>query len=349
MRALVIGGTGLLGRAVARRLVVAGWQVDVVGRDVHRLPPDLREQGVRFLAADRNIPIEIGRAFGVGADLLLDCVCYSAAQARALLPLAAEAGSTAMISTKAVYVDDDGRHSNSAEPPHFGGAVRETQATVTPGDLPFDTAEGYGRNKVAAENTLLDSGYPISVLRPSKIHGEGARPAREWFFVKRILDRRSAVLLAHGGRGIDHPSAAVNIAALVEAVACTPGCRILNAADPDAPNGLEIARIIAGHLGHYWEEVLLDDDTDESLGRHPWDRPHPIVLDTTAATELGYRPVGSYATTVRAEVDWLVRSACRAGVNELPRGYESEFFGGRFDYDAEDGFLAEGSPAVGQP
>lgn len=44
----------------------------------------------------------------------------------------------------------------------------------------------------------------------------------------------------------DHPSAALNIAALIETVANRPGRRILNAADPDCPDGRTIASIIAG-------------------------------------------------------------------------------------------------------
>ena len=73
---------------------------------------------------------------------------------------------------------------------------------------------------MAAEQVLLDSGAPVTVLRPSKIHGAGAPRPREWVFVKRVLDRRPAVLLARGA-GIDHPTAAANIAALIEVVAAT--------------------------------------------------------------------------------------------------------------------------------
>lgn len=335
----MIGGTGLIGRAVARRLGAAGWQVDVVGRDRGHLPTDLAGFGVRYSRADRDDPVGIGRAFGDGADLLVDCVCYTAAHAANVVPLAAHAGATVMISSKTVYVDDLGRHANSDVAPEFGGPIGETQPTLLPGDMPFDSREGYGRNKVAAEEVLLDSGHPVTVLRPSKIHGDGARPAREWFFVKRVLDRRPAVLLAHHGTGTDHTSAAVNIAALIETVAHAPGRRILNAADPDAPSGLEIARTIARYLGHSWDEVLLDEQPG-TLGRHPWDRPHPVVLDTTAATELGYRPVGSYAATVPIEIDWLVEVARRSGRISLPAGHESDLSSDLFDYDTEDLYLA---------
>jgi hypothetical protein len=76
--------------------------------------------------------------------------------------------------------------------------------------------------------------------------------------VKRVLDRRPAVFLAHRGAGVDPTSAATNIAPLIEVVAAAPGRRILNSADPDAPSALEISRTIARRLDHRWDEVLLD-------------------------------------------------------------------------------------------
>ena len=158
----------------------------------------------------------------------------------------------------------------------------------------------------------------------------GARPPREWVFLKRVLDRRPVVFLAHRGAGVDHPTAAANIAALIDVVAAVPGRRILNSADPDAPNGLQISRAIAGHLDYDWAEVLLDGGVGD-LGNHPWDARHPIVLDMTAALELGYTPVGDYATTVADEVDWLV--------SKSPSVDES-FFASYFDYAAEDRYLA---------
>ena len=324
-RALIIGGTGLVGRAAARRLLASGWQVDVTGRD----PARNAVAGARFVPADRHDAGQLRAALGDGADLLVDCIAYTAADARLLVPLLDDVGSTVMVSSKAVYVDDAGRHSNSDDSPSFAGPVSEAQPTLAPGDGDYRTREGYGANKVAAEHVLLDSGRPVTVLRPSKIHGEGAAPPREWIFVKRVLDRRPAVFLAHRGEGTDHPTAAANVAALIETVADRPGARILNSADPDAPSGLEISRTIARHLGHEWEEILVDGPEP---GRHPWDKRPPFVLDTTAARELGYTPVGGYAATVAEEIDWLV-----AG------GYDTdpEFFAGLFDYAAEERFLAD--------
>ena len=69
----------------------------------------------------------------------------------------------------------------------------------------------------------------------------------------------------------------------------------------------------------------------------------------TAAGELGYTPVGDYATTVADEVEWLV-SAARGGdgAENLP-GLDDAFLGPMLDYAAEDRYLAThpGLPRAG--
>lgn len=338
---LVLGGTGVIGTAVAYRLLTDGWTVDLVGRDSTRMPAELTAAGARFVTADRHDRAQLAAAYSDGADLLVDCLCFTAEHARQLLPFARDAESTVMISSKAVYVDDNGRHSNSDSPPEFPEPIREDCITLTPGNGDYTTRDGYGANKVAAERVLLDSGAPVTVLRPSKVHGVGGQRPREWHFVKRVLDRRKTVLLAGRGLGIDHPTAAVNLAALISTVAANPGRRILNSADPNAPTGREIAATIARHLDHHWTELLLDNEADPELGRHPWDARPPIVLDMTEASNLGYRPVGDYATTVAPQLDWLAASAVTGadGTRQLP-GIDQDFFADSFDYSAEDEHIA---------
>jgi nucleoside-diphosphate-sugar epimerase len=343
-KAIVLGGNGLVGSAAARRLAAGGWEVAATGRAAARFPQPLRDAGVRFIESDRYDAGDLRHVLSSGADVVVDCVGYTADHARMLLPHQQSIGSLVFISSKAVYVDDHGRHSNSAEPPDFGAPVSEGQATMAPSDIDYNSREGYGANKVAAEHVLLESAMAVTVLRPSRVHGVGGTRPREWVFAKRVLDGRPVVLLA-GGRGVNHPTAAVNLAALIEFCAARPATRILNSADPDAPDGLSISRIIAAQLGHRWREVLLDDNapddgtTTGNLGDHPWNTLPPFVLDTSAAQRLGFTPVGSYAETVAAEIDWLAaaaRSGDAAGV--LPPA-DDPYFQPFFDYASEDAWL----------
>ena len=347
-RAIVLGGNGQVGAAVAARLAAEGWDVTSSGRTADRFPAELREAGVRFARSDRYAATDLRELLQSGADAVVDCVGYTAAHARMLLPSRPVIGSLVFISSRAVYVDDRGRHANSDEPPDFGGPVTEGQPTLAPADIDYNSREGYGPNKVAAEHVLLDSGMPVSVLRPARVHSAGAGRPREWAFVRRVLDGRRHLLLAHGGRGANHPTAAVNLAALVAFCAARPGTRILNSADPDVPDGLEISRIIAGHLAHEWTEVLLDETAPAGLGDHPWNTLPPFTLDTSAAERLGFVPAGSYAETVRAGIDWLVRAA-RSGNPDGPLpSADDPYFRPFFDYPAEDAWLA-GPSGIARP
>lgn len=338
--AVLVGGTGLIGRAVARRLVDAGWTVTATGRNPANLPADLAADGVTFREVDRHDADALATLGG--ADLVVDCICYTAADARLLLPLARDTAGTVMISSRAVYVDAAGNHANSDDSPRYDGPVVEDHPTLAPSDMDYRSREGYGANKVAAERVLLDSGAPITILRPSKIHGIGAVKPNEWVFVKRILDRRPKVFLPHRGTSVDHTSASVNIAALVEVVAAKPAARILNSGDPDTLSILEICRAIARHLGWEWDEVLLDGAAEPAVGRLPWRAEYPMILDMSAAADLGYQPVGGYAATVAPMIDWLVSIARGrdSGDAQLPPEFDNEYFTPMCDYAAEDAYPA---------
>ena len=148
------------------------------------------------------------------------------------------------------------------------------------------------------------------------------------------------VLLARRGAGVDHTTAAANIAALVEVAAARPGSRILNSADPDAPSALEISRTIARLLGHEWREVLLDDEAPGGSGPDALGRAPPDRAGHDRRAELGYTPAGDYATTVAETVEWLVDAARGGdGARHLPPD-DDEFFAPLFDYAAEDRWLA---------
>ncbi|GAB3582221.1 NAD(P)H-binding protein [Leifsonia lichenia] len=332
MRAVILGGTGAIGGATAERLARTGWTVDVTGRDATAMPDELSRAGVRFHSLERDRVSGIERLIGDDTDLLVDLVAYSARDARALLPAMGSVGQTVVISTRAVYVDADGRHINGDEPPRFPVPLREDNPTLPPAgdDVDPHTREGYAPCKVAVELTVLGSGLPVTVIRPSKVHGRWARNARTHGFVDAMLRGDERIELAGRGQTVDHLTAAANTAALIETVARTAdpadgaGPRILNSADPDTPTAEEIVRAIGERVGWAGRIELLgpgegggaveagregdgDPTRDPDRGRHPWLVAHPIVLDTTASTAIGYAPVGAGLELLMDEVDWVRR------------------------------------------
>ncbi len=197
---------------------------------------------------------------------------------------------------------------------------------------------GYGPNKFAAERTLLESGRPISILRPSRIHGPGAARPREWYVLKRLLDGRRRIPLAHGGRTGNHPTASVNLARLARLCAEQPGQRILNAADPGQPDAAEIVQAIAAGCHRPVEVVGLDEQASPEFGWSPWASWPPYFLDTTASTALGYQPVGSYRQTVPAVVEEL----CAFAPSRQAQLTADSDFPDRFDYALDDAALSTG-------
>lgn len=301
---MVLGGTGAMGGAVASRLAATGWEVHVTGRNPASMPAELIRSGVTFHQVDRSDVAATGRLVGDGTDLLVDLVAFSAQDVRTLVPVMAGVGSIVLVSSRAVYADRQGRHVNAGEAPRFDRPVREEDATVPPapeGTDPFSRL-GYAPSKVAAERAALDSGLPVTVLRPAKVHGRWARQARTRPFVAQMLAGVPAIGLASAG-SVDHLTAASNVAALVETVADVPGRRVLNVADPDTPPASEIVAAIGRALG--WEGRVELLEPGAPGGDHPWRAVHPFVLDTGAARALGYEPVGQAVTLLAEEVGWV--------------------------------------------
>lgn len=325
-RAVLIGGTGLIGRATARALAEDGWDVVAVSRS-GTLPEGLAELGVESVVADRADDTQLRAALGSGADVLYDSVAMHREHGEQLNGLDGLVGSLVVISTGSVYADDAGRalDGEGGEPPVLPVPIPETQRTAEPGKATYST------QKAELEQTLLQGPLPATLVRACAIHGPGAKNPRELFFVKRALDGRRRVALAWKGESRFHTTSVANLAELIRLAAFQPGDRVLNCGDPNPPTTLEICETIGGVLDHEFEPVLLPDD---AFG-NPWAVPHPFVVSMEAAErELGYRPVTAYPEAVKETCAWLV------GELERGRSWEGSYIESSLDYAAEDEVLA---------
>ena len=317
-RAFVLGGTGQIGRGVARRLLERGWDVTVAARSFAADAPQ-----TRFVQLDRDE----GLALQTDFDALIDIVPFELAHAKQLLALRGRVGTVVAVSSASVYADTAGRTVDEAREhgfPELPVPIPETQSTVEPGDATYST------RKRAIEVALLEQDtIPATVLRPCAVHGPHAKDhVREWFFVKRILDGRRTVLLAYRGESRFHTSSAANVAELVTLACEHPGTRVLNAGDPDPPTTKEISRALQSALDAELVELLVPDAPREA--RNPWAVPWPLVVDMSAAArELGYRPVTTYEAAVADTARWLVDE--RPPLDPYMRTF--------FDYAAEDAFV----------
>jgi nucleoside-diphosphate-sugar epimerase len=329
-RAVLIGGTGMIGRATARALAEDDWEVVAVSRS-GTLPDGLAELGVQAATADRDDDAQLRAALGSGADVVYDSVAFTREHGEQLNALEGLAGSLVVISSASVYADDHGNalDGEGGEPPRFSVPIPETQRTAEPGDATYST------RKAELERTLLDGPLPATLVRACAIHGPGAKLPRELHFVKRAHDGRRKVALAANGESLFHTTSVANLAELIRLAAGNSGNRVLNAGDPDPPTTLEICRAIGDALGHEFEPVLFPEQADELKGlENPWATPFPFVVSMVAAEEeLGYRPVTTYPAAVRETSAWIV------GELEGGRSWDDTYLAEGLDYEAEDELL----------
>jgi nucleoside-diphosphate-sugar epimerase len=276
-----------------------------------------------------------------GFELLVDVIPYEAAHAEQLLTL--DVGAVIAVSSASVYADEQGRTLDEAQGvddfPEFPVPIPETQPTVEPGD------ETYSTKKAKLERILLENGrVPAAIVRPCAIYGRGDRMGREWFFVKRALDRRPHVVLTSRGAGRFHTTASENIGELVRLIAAHPRTDVFNCGDPDPPTVLEIARAVGETAGHRFEEVLLEEPAGRGdVGQTPWSVPKPMLVDMAKAErELGYRAATTWAEALPRQVHWLIEETQGRDWREvLTRG--ADYL--KFDYAAEDELVARLSKA----
>ncbi|MFE4797087.1 NAD-dependent epimerase/dehydratase family protein [Streptomyces sp. NPDC056708] len=337
--AWVLGATGQIGRVAVQALVEDGWEVTAASRGGGR---DARWDGaVRTTALDRDEDGALAAALGDGCDVLVDMVAYGADHARQLTGLADLIGSAVVISSGAVYEDDQGRSFDTqGEPdgaPRYPVPIPETQRTVPAGDAT------YGTRKIQLEQDLLSAGdtLPVTLLRAGAIHGAYCRSPRELYFVKRHLDGRGRRVLSYGGTSRFHPVHVSNLAELIRLAAGRPGSRVLNAGDPQAPTVAEIGEAVDAVLGRRTETVLMAGAPgDDGVGSTPWSAAHPIVYDMTAAErELGYQPVTGYVESLPETVEWIAAQLeGKDWTDAFPlmlRAYGRKLF----DYATEDAWL----------
>lgn len=186
MRALVIGGTQFMGRALARRLIDGGHDVALLHRSAEH---DLGA-GVRNLQADRA---DLDRVSALLHDEPFDVVFdFAYDWQKGTTPEQVEGlartlhdglGRYVFISSAGVY---------------WTGHECDEDAPLVADDHPVP----YVVHKASTERTLFamhrDEGFPVTTFRPPFVHGPRQPFYREQFFWDRLLDGRPIVLPDQG-------------------------------------------------------------------------------------------------------------------------------------------------------
>lgn len=323
MKALIVGGTGQIGLDAAKRLAAEGWDVTIASRK------QIEHSGSwSHVAFDANRKDGLQTIINGSYDLILSCIAFDAADAQELIKVQSYVGRIIVISSVSVCCDRNGRTLDEAREsgfPDFPNGFSETCETVSPGP------ETYSTRKISMEQFLIKNAkVPITILRPSAVHGPYSTHAREWWFVKRLLDGRKQIPLAFNGKS---RMGTTSVNAISEAVIqATDGKlpTLVNVRDADSPSVYEIGNIIMSHMQRETELICLPDDGyPAKYGVTPWSLPKPYVCNAIATHDQ------TYSETVGKAIDWLVRSVSTENwKNKLPHlaGYPYD----HFDYANDD-------------
>jgi nucleoside-diphosphate-sugar epimerase len=178
MKALFIGGTGLISSACAERALALGWELAVLNRGASRKYPV--PAGAELLAGDVHRDPQAlrsllrGRTFDVVADWLAFC---PEDIERDLELFRGRTGQFIFISSASAY---------QKPPAHY--RITET----TPLENPYWQ---YSRDKIACERRLLEeyakNNFPVTIVRPSLTYGPSQIPlcVGSWQHPYTVIDR----------------------------------------------------------------------------------------------------------------------------------------------------------------
>ena len=317
MRVLLIGGTGFIGSFLVPELQRRGVEVAVLTRgrsavsDAHYLT---RIRGDRNRLADSAAAI---RDFA--PDVVIDLVLSSGRQAREMLGvIRGIARRVVAVSSMDVYRACGVLHGLEEGPlepvPLTESSPLRTKLSTYPPDQLAMVQRVYGwvdaeYDKIPVERAVLENAdVPATVLRLPMVYGPGDPLHRLWPLVRRMDDRRPAILLGTGLAAWRAPRGFVgNVAAAIALAATSDEAvgRIYNVAEQPSFSELEWARLVAAATGWQGEFIVLPADELPAHLRIPGNTDQHWSVDSTRIrTELGYVEPTALESAIAQTVAW---------------------------------------------
>jgi nucleoside-diphosphate-sugar epimerase len=189
MKALFIGGTGVISAAVSRLAVERGIELTLLNRG-HR--GEFFPRGAKQIVADSADRAAVREALrGQSFDVVADWIAFTPAQAAADVELlAGRTGQYFFISSASAY---------QKPPVHW--LITESTPLANP-------SWQYSRDKIACEELLLreyrERGFPVTIIRPSLTYGVTKIPAcvgswnHPWTIVERMRRGKKVIVPGDG-------------------------------------------------------------------------------------------------------------------------------------------------------
>ena len=185
MKALLVGGTGVISQSIAERLVDMGWEVYILNRGNRQLP-----DGVHQLIGDCNDEESMKNAIkGLSFDSVAEFRAFTTEDV--IKDFRVFNG----ITNQYIFISSASAYQKPAVTPY----ITESTPLVNP-------YWQYSRDKAAAENALMDlhikADFPVTIVRPSHTYSYRSVPVAvhgnngSWQIIKRMLEGKK--VLIHG-------------------------------------------------------------------------------------------------------------------------------------------------------
>jgi nucleoside-diphosphate-sugar epimerase len=304
MKALFIGGTGLISSAVSKLAVAEGIDLSLLNRGRN---DEFFPAGARQIVADRQDEKAMRNALrDQSFDVVVDWLAFTPAQASFDLSLfEGRTGQFIFISSASAY----------QKPPSI---LPITEST--PLRNPFWQ---YSRDKIACEEMFNEAyranGFPVTVVRPSHTYGPPMIPAgfsswsHPWTLVDRMRKGRRIVVHGDGTslwtmtHNTDFARAFIGLMGNARALGHS-----VHITSDEVLTWDQITRAIGKAAGvepkitHVASELIAAFDPD-SLGSLLGDKSHCAVFDNSKIKSLvpGFTATVSFAEGVRQSVQWF--------------------------------------------
>ncbi|HEX6509032.1 MAG TPA: NAD-dependent epimerase/dehydratase family protein [Chloroflexota bacterium] len=319
MKILVLGGTRFIGPPAVRRLSEAGHRVAVFHRG--QSEPDLPED-VEHIHGDRRQLGDFREEFSrFGPDVVLDMRPITESDARLVMDtLRGIARRVVTISSADVYRAYDVLRRVEPGPPD-PTPLREDSPLRTKlypyrgevprrEDDPARMMDDY--DKILVERVVLGApDLPGTSLRLPMVYGEGDYQHRNFRYLKRMADRRPAIVLEEGQAGwrtcrgyVGNVAASIALAVTDSHAAGT----IYNVADRFMPTEAEHVRALGDLMDWHGEIVVVPADRmPAGLLEDGFNPEQDLTLDTSRIRdELGYVEPVSTVDALRRTITWEV-------------------------------------------
>jgi nucleoside-diphosphate-sugar epimerase len=309
MKVLIIGGTNFIGPCVVRQLVEMGHEVTVFHRG--ETNADLPKE-IKWINGDRHNLLKYKHEFQkLAPEVVLDMIPYTAQDAQGVVDTFQDiAQRVVAISSQDVYRARDivwQRETGIIDPiPLTEDSPLRSQLYPYRGlsDDPF--AHDY--DKIPVEQVLMNaSNLPATILRLPMVYGAGDYIHRLYPYLKRMDDRRPAIILEEklaywqGGYGyVENVARAIALSVNDQRAKG----RIYNVLESTITVS-DLVRAIAYIIGWQGEIVILPKsqmlDTWKFEGNF---EQHWVTDSTRIRTELGYSEIVERLEALRRTIIW---------------------------------------------